>query len=63
MGEAHQELEPNLASASATLLRQRWQSESTEQAELTTLTFELLQTPSVKAARRSRLLFSYYETL
>lgn len=63
MGEARQEPEETLASASATSLRKRWPSCSVEQADIKRSAFELPQTPSVEAAKWSPLLLSYHEIL
>ena len=49
------------ASTSTPLLRQRWRPGFTGQAEITTSTLKLPQTPSVEAARWPPLLLSYLE--
>lgn len=51
MGEARQEPEETLASASSTSLRKRWPPCSVEHADIKRSAFELPQTPSVEAAK------------
>lgn len=61
MEVAHKETAQTPASASAPLIRQRWQPGSVEQAEVSTSTFKPPQTPSVKAAKPPPLVLSYLD--